>query len=165
MLLLPLLRTPLPPLLQVQVKRRADDKRFEARVVAVGRDCDLALLAVDDEVFWENATFATFAELPAIRDRMTVVGFPIGGEQVGSRGRLGAGAREGQGHISICSELCPAHPASQTDRCLSPRASCLAWKSRATRWRGESCWPCRLMLVRGLGWGTSRAVWHDDFVA
>lgn len=99
MLQSPLLRAPLPPPLQVQVKRRADDTRFEARVVAVGRDCDLALLAVDDEVFWENATFATFAELPAIRDRMTVVGFPIGGEQVGGPGKLGLGegAGEGQG--------------------------------------------------------------------
>ncbi|PRW44318.1 protease Do-like 9 [Chlorella sorokiniana] len=67
---------------QVQVKRRSDDTRFEARVVAAGRDCDLALLAVDDETFWENATFARFGGLPAIRDRMTVVGFPIGGEQV-----------------------------------------------------------------------------------
>lgn len=65
------------------MKRRADDRRFPARVVAVGRDCDLALLAVEDDTFWENATFASFAELPAIRDRMTVVGFPIGGEQVG----------------------------------------------------------------------------------
>ncbi|KAI7845653.1 hypothetical protein COHA_000767 [Chlorella ohadii] len=67
---------------QVQVKRRADDRRYEARIVAVGRDCDLALLAVDDPAFWENATFARFGELPAIRDRMTVVGFPIGGEQL-----------------------------------------------------------------------------------
>ena len=139
------------------MKRRADDRRYEARIVAVGRDCDLALLAVDDPAFWENATFARFGELPAIRDRMTVVGFPIGGEQVG-----GWAEWDRDEMTPRLPRLAPGDPneKSRTDtrvaaplvfRIRSPRALCHEWKSPATAWRGGSCWRCKLMPVRA-GW-------------
>lgn len=38
---------------------------------------------VADPMFWEGANFVEFAnELPSLRDSVTVVGFPIGGETV-----------------------------------------------------------------------------------
>ena len=44
--------TPHLPRLQVKVKRRGDDRKFLARVISVGVDCDIAALQVDDPDFW-----------------------------------------------------------------------------------------------------------------
>jgi hypothetical protein len=38
--------------LQVKVKKRGDDQKFLARVLATGTECDIALLTVDDPKFW-----------------------------------------------------------------------------------------------------------------
>ena len=37
---------------QVKVKRRGDDRKFLAKVLAVGTECDIALLTVEDDAFW-----------------------------------------------------------------------------------------------------------------
>lgn len=38
---------------QVKVKRRGSDIKYVARVLSVGAECDIALLAVEDESFWK----------------------------------------------------------------------------------------------------------------
>jgi len=38
----------------IQVKKRKSEKKFLAKVVAVGHECDLAILSVEDEMFWED---------------------------------------------------------------------------------------------------------------
>ncbi len=38
--------------MQVKVKKRGDDRKFIARVLSIGVDCDVALLTVDDDEFW-----------------------------------------------------------------------------------------------------------------
>ena len=64
----------------VYVKRRADDTRFEARVLAVGTECDVALLTVDDDAFWENVVPLELERgLPELQASLAVVGYPIGG--------------------------------------------------------------------------------------
>jgi S1-C subfamily serine protease len=40
----------------VMVKRRGRDTRYPATVVAVGNECDIALLTVDDPEFWEDTS-------------------------------------------------------------------------------------------------------------
>ena len=37
---------------QVKVKRRGSDTKFLATVLSIGTECDMALLAVEDEAFW-----------------------------------------------------------------------------------------------------------------
>lgn len=64
------------------MKRRGDDTKFIARVLAIGVECDIALLAVDDENFWEGATPLKFGGLPNLQDAVTVVGYPIGGDTI-----------------------------------------------------------------------------------
>jgi S1-C subfamily serine protease len=59
---------------QVKVKRRGSDEKYVARVLAVGTECDLAVLAVDDPAFWEGAVPVTFGELPRLQAAVTVVG-------------------------------------------------------------------------------------------
>lgn len=38
----------------LQVRRRGDHQKYEARVVCIGVDCDLAMLQVDEADFWKG---------------------------------------------------------------------------------------------------------------
>jgi S1-C subfamily serine protease len=76
----------------VMVKRRGSDVKYLARVFSVGRDCDTAILTVDDVMFWEELD--TVAEqlgelaylepgpLPRLQEDLAVVGFPSPGDSV-----------------------------------------------------------------------------------
>ncbi|KIZ00510.1 hypothetical protein MNEG_7454 [Monoraphidium neglectum] len=66
----------------VKVKRRGDDRKFIARVLSVGVDCDIALLTVDDPEFWEGVSPLEFGSLPRLQDQVAVVGYPVGGESI-----------------------------------------------------------------------------------
>ncbi|MCO5578933.1 hypothetical protein L7F22_032783 [Adiantum nelumboides] len=52
---------------QVTVKRTGDDTKYIANVLAIGADCDLALLSVQDEEFWKDAKPLEFGSLPALQ--------------------------------------------------------------------------------------------------
>ncbi|CAM9335614.1 unnamed protein product, partial [Hapterophycus canaliculatus] len=64
----------------IQVRRRGCDRKFQATRFAVGEECDLAILTVDDEEFWEGASPLAFGELPELTDDVSVIGYPVGGE-------------------------------------------------------------------------------------
>ncbi|MCA9545022.1 MAG: trypsin-like peptidase domain-containing protein [Myxococcales bacterium] len=66
----------------LQVQKISDPDKAVARVVAVGHDCDLALLTVDDDSFWADLPAATLGPLPQLRDQVQVVGFPTGGDEL-----------------------------------------------------------------------------------
>ncbi len=51
------------------MKRRADDQKFLAQVLAIGTDCDIALLTVEDEAFWEGVTPLELGPLPTLQVR------------------------------------------------------------------------------------------------
>ncbi|KAL9347822.1 hypothetical protein Peur_059188 [Populus x canadensis] len=67
---------------QVKVKRRGDDTKYVAKVLARGVDCDIALLSVESEEFWEGAKPLKFGHLPRLQDAVTVVGYPLGGDTI-----------------------------------------------------------------------------------
>lgn len=67
---------------QVKVKRRGDDQKFIAEVLAIGVECDIALLMVKDETFWEGVKPLSFGPLPRLQDAVAVVGYPIGGDTI-----------------------------------------------------------------------------------
>ncbi|KAJ6404249.1 hypothetical protein OIU84_012434 [Salix udensis] len=67
---------------QVKVKRRGDDTKYVAKVLARGVDCDIALLSVESEQFWEGAEPLEFGCLPRLQDAVTVVGYPLGGDTI-----------------------------------------------------------------------------------
>ena len=60
----------------MKVKRRGDDQKFLAEVLAVGTECDIALLTVADPAFWEGVTPLVFGALPRLQDGVAVVGYP-----------------------------------------------------------------------------------------
>ncbi len=66
----------------IQVKKDADPKNYTAKVVAIGHDCDLALLEVDDPKFFEGIAPLEFGELPRQQDSVVVVGYPEGGGKI-----------------------------------------------------------------------------------
>ncbi|XP_023752356.1 protease Do-like 9 [Lactuca sativa] len=67
---------------QVKLKKRGSDTKYVATVLAVGTECDIALLTVDDDEFWLDVSPVEFGDLPALQDAVTVVGYPIGGDTI-----------------------------------------------------------------------------------
>ena len=53
----------------VQVRRHGSSVKHQARVHAVGHECDLAVLTVDDPAFWVDATVAPRADAPPTAPR------------------------------------------------------------------------------------------------
>ncbi|KAL6500387.1 Protease Do-like 2, chloroplastic [Orobanche hederae] len=66
----------------VKVKRRGDDTKYVATVLARGVECDIALLSVDSKEFWQGTEPLHFGRLPNLQDAVTVVGYPLGGETI-----------------------------------------------------------------------------------
>ncbi|XP_031105968.1 protease Do-like 9 [Ipomoea triloba] len=67
---------------QVKLKKRGSDTKYLATVLAIGTECDIALLTVEDDEFWEGVSPVEFGNLPALQDAVTVVGYPIGGDTI-----------------------------------------------------------------------------------
>ena len=54
---------------QVKVRKRGGDTRFVARVLSIGRECDIALLTVNDDAFWAGVQPITFGIMPQLQVR------------------------------------------------------------------------------------------------
>ncbi|XP_050223890.1 protease Do-like 9 [Mercurialis annua] len=67
---------------QVKLKKRGSDTKYLATVLAIGTECDIAMLTVNDDEFWEGVSPVEFGQLPALQDAVTVVGYPIGGDTI-----------------------------------------------------------------------------------
>ncbi len=57
-------------------------RRFPARILFVGHDCDLALLTVDDASFFEGTTPLELAGIPKVNSTVSTYGFPVGGDRI-----------------------------------------------------------------------------------
>ena len=92
----------------VQVRRHGSSVKHQARVHAVGHECDLAVLTVDDPAFWVDAAVAPrvdasdddaercavppgatrkvqplpLGDVPHLQEHVTVMGFPQGGDNL-----------------------------------------------------------------------------------
>ncbi|KAI9078720.1 hypothetical protein K1719_039307 [Acacia pycnantha] len=65
---------------QVKLKKRGSDTKYIATVLAIGTECDIALLTVTDDEFWEGVSPVEFGDLPTLQDAVTGLGYPIGGD-------------------------------------------------------------------------------------
>ncbi|GAB4814947.1 hypothetical protein N2152v2_001993 [Parachlorella kessleri] len=64
------------------VQRHGSSERYKCSVTAVGHECDLALLSVEDQAFWEQPSPLKPLELgdiPQLQDDVIVLGYPTGG--------------------------------------------------------------------------------------
>jgi len=64
----------------IEVKRYGKTKRYEAQVVSVSHEADLAILAVSDPLFFAGAKALSLGELPKTQQEVLVYGFPTGGD-------------------------------------------------------------------------------------
>ncbi len=64
----------------IEVQREGDTRKFPARVRFIAHDCDIAVLEVKDEEFFEGTKPLTFGTtLPSLNDSVIVLGYPMGG--------------------------------------------------------------------------------------
>jgi S1-C subfamily serine protease len=66
----------------IQVKKDGSPKKYTAKVIAVGHDCDLAVLTVEDLDFFNGVKPLRFGKLPDLQDSVTVLGYPQGGGKI-----------------------------------------------------------------------------------
>ena len=67
----------------IQVQKDGDPKKYIASVKFIGHDCDMAMLQVEDESFFEGMQPLSFADtIPELNDEVSVLGYPMGGERV-----------------------------------------------------------------------------------
>ena len=66
----------------LQVQKISDPNKVVAMVKGICHDCDLALLEVADASFMQGVTPPTVGKMPNLRDRVSVVGFPVGGDEI-----------------------------------------------------------------------------------
>lgn len=62
----------------VLVRKHGSPTKYRAEVQAVGHECDLAILVVESEEFWEGMTFLELGDIPFLQEAVAVVGYPQG---------------------------------------------------------------------------------------
>ena len=101
---------------QIMVRRFQDPRPYVAKVRFVAHDCDLALLEVEDDHFFDGLEALSFGELPKVRSAVVTCGYPAGGEQISYT----------RGVVSRIEVQAYAHPgnrsflAVQTDAAINP---------------------------------------------
>ena len=86
----------------IQVQRYGEVQRFNARVVSVSHEADVAILTVDSEKFFENVVPLKFGELPKIQREVLVYGYPAGGDSLSiTQGILSRIEHQSYAHSSL----------------------------------------------------------------
>lgn len=66
----------------IELQRDGKPDRYEARLIAVSHEADLALLAVKDKSFFDSGVYIPLGELPKVHQEISVYGFPTGGDSL-----------------------------------------------------------------------------------
>lgn len=64
------------------VKKENIAKKYPAGVEFVGHDCDLAVLKIYDQSFFDGTEPLDFGDLPKVNSTVSTYGFPLGGEHI-----------------------------------------------------------------------------------
>lgn len=64
----------------IQVRLHGQSQKYQARVLAISHEADLALLTVDDQKFFKDVQPIPFNDLPEVQQDVMVYGFPQGGD-------------------------------------------------------------------------------------
>jgi S1-C subfamily serine protease len=100
----------------LRVRRPNQRTDYEARVLHIAHDCDLAMLGVDDPAFFEDAVPLEIGPTPELNTPVDVIGFPIGGDRVSiTRGVVSRMGMDLYSHSQIDSHL-----TIQVDAAINP---------------------------------------------
>ncbi|XP_057313371.1 uncharacterized protein LOC130654772 [Hydractinia symbiolongicarpus] len=66
----------------VRVRKHGDAKKYHAHVIHVAHECDIAMVGVSDDAFWEGLEALEFGDIPQLEEDIVVVGFPTGGDNI-----------------------------------------------------------------------------------
>nr|AAB60923.1 F5I14.16 [Arabidopsis thaliana] len=66
----------------VKVRKHGSTTKYKAKVQAVGHECDLAILEIDNDKFWEGMNPLELGDIPSMQDTVYVVGYPKGGDTI-----------------------------------------------------------------------------------
>jgi S1-C subfamily serine protease len=101
---------------EVMIRRYQDPRPYLAKVAFIGHDCDLALLEVENDRFFDGMTALEIGELPKVRSAVVTYGYPAGGEQISyTRGVVSRIEMQPYVHVRNRSFL-----AVQTDAAINP---------------------------------------------
>ncbi len=64
----------------IEVLKNGDTKKYEAKILSICHDCDLAIITVKDKSFFKDTTALPINSLPKLQEKVDVYGFPEGGE-------------------------------------------------------------------------------------
>lgn len=64
------------------VRKQGISRTFKAIVEAIGYEVDLAILSVEDPMFWEDVTILQIGKMPHKLSNIHVYGFPLGGHNI-----------------------------------------------------------------------------------
>ncbi|MEW6358334.1 MAG: trypsin-like peptidase domain-containing protein [Planctomycetota bacterium] len=65
-----------------RVMKSGEGIGYRAKIFHVAHDCDLAMLTVEDDRFWQGTEPLRLGKMPKISDRVAAYGFPIGGDKL-----------------------------------------------------------------------------------
>lgn len=60
------------------VRKHGSPTKYRAQIQAVGHECDLAILLVQSDEFWEGMNFLELGDIPFLQEAVAVVGYPQG---------------------------------------------------------------------------------------
>ena len=67
----------------IELQKSNDARRYAARVAYAGHDCDLAVLEVADDEFFDGTTPLKISNtIPQLDNEVLVMGFPMGGDRI-----------------------------------------------------------------------------------
>ncbi len=66
----------------IQVQPYGSSRRYNARVLHVSHEADLALLSVDDDEYFDDILPLKFGGLPEVLEEVLAYGFPLGGDSL-----------------------------------------------------------------------------------
>ncbi|XP_002866059.2 protease Do-like 4, mitochondrial isoform X2 [Arabidopsis lyrata subsp. lyrata] len=66
----------------VQVRKHGSSTKYKAEVKAHGYGCDLAILSINSEEFWEDMNPLELGDIPFIGETVYALGYPRGGDSI-----------------------------------------------------------------------------------
>jgi S1-C subfamily serine protease len=66
----------------IMLRKDGNPKKYVAKVLFSGDECDLSLLSVEDPEFFEGTESIEIGDIPELQNQVAVFGYPIGGDNI-----------------------------------------------------------------------------------